>query len=86
MPSGSRTASRRYCENGMPGAGDVVGERLEAGVGVDPPPAGGHRLRPVRPGPEAWASRWRTVEPRRSGRLVEVDRLLLEGHEHGEGA
>ena len=48
-------------------------------------PGGRSASSPSNGRPEAWASRWRTVEPVRPGRLVEVEDALLRGDQRGVG-
>ena len=66
MPSGSSTAARRYSgERHLGVLRYRLGRELEAGIRVDPARArpADRASRPGTEGPDAWASRWRSVEP-----------------------
>ena len=86
IPSGSQTAARMYSANRISARSARCSPRTrKPSVRVDAPPSGARSSPPPRKaGPEACASRCRTVEPGRPGRLVEVDDPFLGRDEHGE--
>ena len=86
MPSGTQTASCRYSANGMPAPRRRLAERVEAGVGVDPPGPGlGLHLALVEPEPRGVRGEVAQGGARRTRGRVPVDRALLHGDERGVG-
>ena len=78
-PSGSSTAALRYSANGISARARCAprAPRSRRSSRSAAAPAAAIGAVPSNGRPDACASRWRTVEPGRPGRLVEVDDTLL---------